>query len=89
MILETKTNNEYHANGKLAYTENIGILSEASAGLYPNRRSKDGVAWIRTGLNAKYFDNGQVAWSLHYDNMGNLIKTDDKQYRKDGTVIEF
>lgn len=89
MILSTKTNNEYHANGQLAYTENISILSEASAGSYSNRRiSTDGTQWIRTGVNAKYFDNGQLAWRLQYDNVGDLIQTDDKQYRKDGTVVE-
>jgi antitoxin component YwqK of YwqJK toxin-antitoxin module len=88
MITQTNTNKEYHANGQLAYIENISIVSEASKSLYSARTHPDGHHWIRTGTNAKYFDNGQLAWQLEYDNLGNLIKSAYKQYRKDGTVIE-
>ncbi len=88
MITETKINNEYYSNGILAYTETIGILSKHTQHLYPNRRiHPDGYSWIRIGTNAKYFDNRQLAWELKYDNEGSIIKTDSKQYRKDGSII--
>jgi len=90
MVLESKVNKEYHANGMLAYIETISIVSDASAYLYPNRRiHPNGYSWIRTGLNQKFFDNGQLSWELQYDDLGTLIKTDNKQYRKDGTTVFF
>ena len=88
-----KTNNEYHNNGSLAYTENIVTISESdyNTGKYPNCRiSPDGTYWIRTGLNAKYYDNGVMAWGLHYDEFGNVDK--NKTYpskRKDETIIQY
>lgn len=88
-----KTNNEYHNNGSLAYTENIVTISESdyNTGKYPNCRiSPDGTYWIRTGLNAKYHDNGVMAWGLFYDEFGNVDK--DKCHRarrKDETIIQY
>lgn len=90
MIVETKTNKEYHSNGKIAYIENIAILSPISSHLYENRRlHPDGFEWIRTGTQAKYFDNGQIAWELKYDDMGKLIKNNSETFRKDGTTIIY
>ncbi len=87
-MLDKHTHNEFHKNGNLAYTETIAILAPSSAHLYEHRRvHPDGHEWIRTGRNAKYFDNGQLAWELNYDEMGKVIKNDKKNYRKDGTVI--
>lgn len=68
----TKVNNEFHPNGLLAYTETI---------------VSDGQSFFRIGTNAKYFDNGQLAWALNYDSKGNLIKDGKPCYRKDGSVI--
>lgn len=89
MILETKENKEYHANGMLAYTETVCILSEASAGLYANRRlHPDGYSWIRVGVHEKWFDNGIRAWQIEYDNLGDVIKNGVRSRRKDGTYID-
>ena len=84
-------NNEYHSNGNLAYTETIKTISESEyeTGKYPNCRvSSDGKKWIRVGLNAKYHDNGIMAWWLKYDDFGNVDKTVNyPSRRKDGTLI--
>ena len=90
-ILETKLNEEFHPNGQLAYTENVATLVKGTEGFHPNSRIReDGVQWIRTGRHAKYFDNGQLAWELNYDENGNQLKDKPfKSYRKDGTLIIF
>jgi len=79
MYLSTKINKEYHANGNLMYIETIAVLAPSSAHLYPNRRQHpDGYEWIRIGENIKYLISGAVAWSLKYDEMGNLVKPENK-----------
>lgn len=93
-ILETKLNEEFHPNGQLAYTENVATLVKGTEDSHPNSRiGANGVQWIRTGRHAKYFDNGQLAWELFYDDQGNVIKdkphTPSKSYRKDGTLIVY
>ena len=82
------TNKEYHKNGQLSYIETIQTI-ENDPKQYPNSRINDkGFYWIRTGLNAKYHDNGVLAWSLTYDNFGNVIES-NTGFRKDGTKIIY
>lgn len=89
-ILETKTNQEFHENGQLAYTETIAYLNPEIPHLYYNTLVDDsGKEWMRVGRQAKYYDNGQLAWELNYDEKGNVIKDDSRSYRKDGTVIIY
>ena len=89
-IIEIIKNEEFHKNGQLAYVETIGILSKEAEHLYDNRRiSPEGYSLIRIGRQAKYFDNGQIAWELEYDDRGELIITGKPQYRRDGTVIVY
>ena len=90
MIIETKLNEEFHPNGKLAYTETIAILAPGTEHLYDNRRiHPDGYQWIRLGRHAKYFDNGQLNWELNYDEKGNYVDNKKLSYRRDGTVITY
>lgn len=90
MILEQNTIEEYHKNGQLAYTETIAKVSVDSMVMFPNRRiHPDGYYWIRVGKCAKYYDNGQLAWEMNYDEFGNGIVEKVNQYRKDGTVIVY
>lgn len=88
-----KTTKVYHANGKLSYYERYTYITEKLylTGKYPNARfTNDGKYLIRVGLNAKYHDNGVMAWGLFYDEFGNIDKS--KSYlskRKDGTIITY
>lgn len=88
MVIETKLIEEFHPNGQLAYTQTIGILSAETAHLHDNRRNHpEGYSWVRIGRQAKYFDNGQLAWELNYNERGDILKRDKPTYRKDGTIV--
>ena len=88
-----KISNEYHSNGDLAYRETIKLISESEyrTGNYPNCRvAPCGTKWVRVGLNAKYHDNGVMAWGIQYDNFGNIDKTTNfPSMRKDGSIINY
>lgn len=87
--METKEIKEYHDNGKLAYEETIVILPKDKEHLYQNRlQHKDGYCWIRTGIQAKYHDNGILAWELTRNKDGEVIDS-KKGRRKDGTAIQY
>ena len=87
--METKHITEHHANGQLAYEETIVILPKDKQYLYPDRiQHPDGYCWIRIGIQAKYHDNGLLAWKLERNNEGEVIGS-EKGYRKDGTAIQY
>lgn len=87
--METKEIKEYHDNGQLAYEETIVLLPKNKEHLYPQRtQHSDGYCWIRTGIQAKYHDNGILAWELERNNKGEVISS-KKGYRKDGTAIQY
>jgi hypothetical protein len=87
--MDIKTNQEFHKNGQLAYAENILIVPANTSHLYQNKRINDaGVEWVRVGEHAKYYDNGQLAWMLRYNEFGDVIKDNAPSYRKDGTIIQ-
>lgn len=89
-MYKTKINEEFHVNGKLAYTETIAILIPAYSHLFENKRiHPDGYEWIRIGKCAKYFDNGQLSWQINYDEKGNALKDNSFSFRKDGSVIQY
>ena len=80
---------QFHSNGFLAYEQTILTLPKSSDFRKYDLRvnQQTGEEWIRVGRCAKYFDNGQLAWVLNYDNFGNCIKEKNASYRKDGTII--
>ena len=88
--MSIKTNKEYHKNGKLAYIETIKFLSTEEAKLhFLKPYHPKGNHYIRINKQAKYYDNGQLAWVLNYDEMGNVLKENNISYRKDGTIIVY
>jgi hypothetical protein len=90
MIKEIVTITEHHKNGALFYKEKIAIIEPLFIECYigfVNLRNVNNVAFLKLECE-KYFDNGQFAWSLLWDEKGNLINKKDLQYRKDGTIIK-
>ena len=87
--METKHVTEYHSNRQLAYEETIAILPKYKEHLYSKRlQHPDGYCWIRIGIQAKYHDNGLLAWKLERNNDGKVIGS-EKGFRKDGTAIQY
>lgn len=88
MIIETINIKEYHANGTLWIDEVRCYVHEASIGFYNGviKSFTDGRYFFRKSVY-KYFDNGQLGWSLLCDNNGNIINKNEIRYRKSGEVI--
>ena len=85
----TTVTNEFHPNGRLAYTASTATLSKDEHDKYPNARvAPDGTQWIYNGVVAKHYNNGQLAWQLNYDETGAIIKDGKPSYRRDGTIIQ-
>lgn len=81
---------EYRQDGSLVYLEDRAIISNDKAHLYSNRVVNDeGISTMRIGRCAKYHSNGQLAWELNYDSMGNVVKDNKPHYREDGTIIQY
>lgn len=91
MILERKEWKEYHPNGQLLITGEIGIVANLWKQLYDCRTGFAGLGGVpvcRLGKWTKYFDNGQEAWTLDYsDGKIGCEKPSFPQYRKDGSII--
>lgn len=88
---DVQTLNEYHNNGQLAYTVTVATLQPMFAHLFNDGRRihPEGHSWIRIGKCAKYFDNGQLAWIINYDNKGVPVKDNALSFRKDGIHIQY
>lgn len=91
MFLRVELQQEFHDNGALAYEQTIAILKPEHEAKFDRRiMHPDGYCFIRIGRNVKYFDNGQLAWQLDYNDKGEVIKNkDQREYRKDGTIIIY
>jgi hypothetical protein len=77
MILERKEWKEYHPNGQVWITGEIGIIADMWKHLYDYRtgfKGYEGKPVCRLGKWTKYLVNGQLAWIIEYDNYGNIIK---------------
>lgn len=89
MFKETITINEYHPNGNLFYKEIRNIIEHMFIDVYKNFsnfRTVDGVSFLKVECS-KYFDNGQLAWSIKYDKNGTVTNTTDFIYKKDGSIV--
>ncbi len=89
MFKETITINEFYPNGNLFYKEIRNIIEPMFIGIYKNYsnfRTVDGVSFLKAECS-KYYDNGQFAWIIKYDEKGTVINTNDFIYRKDGSVV--
>lgn len=74
----------------MRYVETRKTITEDQflSGKYHNvHESPDGELWIRTGLNANYYDNGIMAWGFLYNDFGELIES-YPQRRSDGSYIQ-
>lgn len=90
MFIRTELQQEFHKNGTLAFEQTIAILEPLFATTYEKRlTSPKGYDFIRIGKQSKYFDNGQLAWVLNYNEKGEVIKENTPQWRKDGTGINY
>lgn len=90
MILERKEWKEYHPNGNFWITGEIGIIADMWRHLYNYRTGFTGYENIpvcRIGKWTKYFDNGQLAWTIEYDDYGNEKGNKYPSFRKDGSLI--
>lgn len=90
MILEEIEYREYHPNGQLCISGKIGIVADMWKHLYDYRtgfKDHHGTPVCRLGKWTCQFDNGQLAWTIQYDDYG--FSTNDKfpHFRKDGTQI--
>lgn len=72
---------DYHENGSL-WTEHTRKIVDK--GMY---KHPEGYEYIRIGTYKKWFDNGQLAWVLSYDDEGNSISNNVPNCRRDGTNI--
>jgi hypothetical protein len=56
--------------------------------LYPQRLKNENDEYFIKLKCEKYFDNGQFAWSLIWNEDGELLNKSQLSYRKDGTIIQ-
>ena len=90
MILERKEWKEYHPNGQVWITGEIGIIADMWKHLYNYRigfKGYENLPVCRLGKWTKQFDNGQLAWTIEYDDYGNENGKKYPSFRKDGTGI--
>ena len=69
-FVETRKWQEFHENGKLWIDGEIAVVPELSKGVYDYRagfKGYEGKAVCRIGVWTKYFDNGQLAWQIDYE----------------------
>lgn len=91
-ISERKEWKEYHPNGQLWIVGEIGVVADRWKHLYDYRTGfagYEGKPVCRLGKWIKYFDNGQIAWTLDYGygTYDYKLKKKFPSFRKDGTNI--
>jgi len=91
MIKEVIEIKEYHKNGTLFFKEKRAIIEDLFVPLYSNLTNFRAFnnSYFLILERKKYYDNGQISWSLEWNDKGEPIKNDKLKYRKDGTVIEY
>ncbi|HEY9363482.1 MAG TPA: hypothetical protein VIQ00_09490 [Chitinophagaceae bacterium] len=90
MILERVQWKEYHPNGQVWITGEIGVIAPMWRHLYNFRtgfKGYEGKPVCRLGKWTKHFDNGQLAWTIQYDEYGFATKDKFPSFRKDGAGI--
>lgn len=90
MLIERKEWKEFHPNGQIWIDGEIGIIEPSTQHQYDCRTGfpgYEGEAVCRLGKWTKHYDNGQLAWTLEYDDFGFSKKINYPRYRKDGTII--
>jgi len=80
----------YWENGAVWMTEQWCTILDEDLSKYDYRQNSDIVgarAVCRVGLLTKHFDNGQLAWTIEFDEYGRGTKKKIPQFQKDGTFI--
>jgi len=91
MFKEVVTIKEYHKNGTLFFKEKRAIIEPLFVPVFynfTNFRALENVCFLILERE-KYYDNGQIAWSLEWNDKGESIKNNKLKYRKDGTIIQY
>jgi hypothetical protein len=91
MIKEEIIKTEYHKNGTLFFKEKRAIIEPFCINIYSdfrNLKTLENTSFLILE-RTKFYDNGQLAWSLKWDTEGNFLNPDEKQFRKDGSVIIY
>lgn len=87
MITHKKDIIEYHKNRKIQYTCTMAFLSKETEHLYDARICGEKGSFIRVDFARRYWDNGQLNWSLEYDEKGKVISS--QHFYQDGTVMKL
>jgi len=71
------TNQEFHPNGQLKFTETWAEYDEKTMGRFPDsaviKHNSDGVERLRVGTNGKYAEDGTIIWEFQYNELGKRI----------------
>ena len=92
MLLRREKFTEYHQNGEKWITGEIGLVAELWKHLYNYRTNFEGYEGkpiCRLGLWHRYYDNGQLAWTIEYDEHGYPKSTEYPSFRMDGSLINY
>lgn len=92
MIIEKIKWQEFHGNGSIWIDGEIALVSGLCKHLFDIRdgfKGYEGKPICRIGEWKRYFDNGQLAWTLDFGDGTYDYKSTKKypSYRKDGTFI--
>ncbi|MDM1073669.1 hypothetical protein HX001_14360 [Empedobacter brevis] len=84
---------EFHPNGNIWIIGEIGIIPEMWKDIYDHRTEFKGYEnqnVCRLGIWKKFYDNGQLAWTLDYGDGTYSYESKEKfpSYRKDGQLIK-
>lgn len=94
MITEIVEWKEYHPNGNIRISGKIGIVPDLWKDLYDYRlgfKGYEGKNVCRIGIWEKYYDNGQLGWTIDYGDGTYNYERKEKypSYRKDGQLIIY
>lgn len=88
MFIDGTPTKEYHKNGQLKYETTYKEVLPIFAKDYNYIIHKDKLV-IRTGLTQCYYDNGQLSWTVNYNEFGYMDNDTFKSFRKDGERITY
>lgn len=89
MLSKKRIITELNKNGALWFNTEILYIEPGFEHLYQHKLiDSEGRPFIKLKCE-KFFDNGQFAWKLEWNEKGELLNRHDKQFRKDGTIVQI